>query len=296
MPEGSVMLDGIDSDVDTEETETDENFNNSDESEETEGQASGEQSQETETQEQPQDGGQTTDKGTKLDPNPMSAINQQLANERRKVQEYESFMSDPEQVERYLEELRKELGETKPTADPKDEISLEQVQTREDVVKFLDQERRKDKVEIDNLKKTISGFMQTQGELAVGQRIRSQIEEARRKYPAINPVKADGSPNPDFDPELEKQIGEAFDELDYDPRTQSFRGQVDFLKLVDRFMTAAKRGESAGSRKAQTVIQDRRTGRVVTGTQASSDSPDESNMTPSQKIAARLQRVASKRR
>lgn len=295
MPEGSVMLDGIDSDVEIDEEGDTENINSQDESEDSDGQPESGQAPTTGDEDKPE-GGTTTDKGTKLDPNPMSAVNQQLANERAKTREYEAFLSDPEQVERYLEELRKERGVDKPAADPKDEISLDQVQTREDIVRFLEQERRKDRGEIDNLKKTISGFMQTQGQVAVGQRIRSQIEEARRKYPAINPVKADGSPNPDFDPELEKQIGEAFDELDYDPRTQSFRGQVDFLKLVDRFMTAAKRGESAGSRKAQTVIQDRRTGRVVTGTQASSDSPDESNMTAAQKIASRMQRAAGKRR
>lgn len=301
MPEGSVMLDGFDAEVEETEGQDQENVNNQVENQgETEGQPTGEQSAENQGEQKPQpqkpDDKQVTEKGTKLAADPLQQANQLRANAEARVREYETFLSDPQQVKRYLEELEKETGQSAPPqGQPQDEITLDQVQTREDVVKYLEQERRKDRAEIEQIKKTVNGFMQNQGQMAVGQKIRSQIEEARRKYPVLRPTNPDGTPNPDFDADLEREIGEAFDELDFDPATQSYRGKVDFSKLVERFMKAAKRGESQGSKKAQTVIQDRRAGRIVTGPKSGDTQPDESNMTPSQVIASRMARAAQRR-
>jgi hypothetical protein len=284
MPEGSVSIEGEDFDEESVDTQ---NINN--DSETSESQEQGE-SPKTEGQPQGQDV-KLTDKGTKLDPNPESAFNQQLANERARVREYERFMSDPEQVRRYLEDLEKETGKGK----AQDELTPDRVQTIEDVQRFLSQERQKLQTEIEEVKRVKYGLAGQAVEEKVNQTIERDISDVQRSYPELRQFNTDGSPNPEFDPALEKELGDFYNELDFDSQSGKYKGSVSIKKLADRFMKAAKRGQEQGSKRAQTVVQDRREGRVITGTTTPSQ-PDESGMSASQSIAARIKRAAEARR
>lgn len=293
MPEGSVAVDGIDFEAEEDtQVETEDIENQDSGASEQKGKDKG---QEPEGKEKPEGGSkkdaQVTEKGTKLDPDPMSALNQQLANERAKVRQFEQFLSNPDNLRRYLEEVERETGRAKA---PQDEISIDKVQTVEDVQRFLNQEVAKIRAEAEEVKRLKYGLASQAVEEKVGSTITREVDEVRRKYPELRPTNADGSPNPDFDPDLEHELGELFDELDLDKRTGAYRGSVSLLKLADRLMKAAKRGQDQGSRRAQTLVQDRRTGRVISG--GSSDSqPDESNLTASQTIAARMARARGRK-
>ena len=216
------------------------------------------------------------------------AIHQQLEAERAKLRQYEAFLNDPQKVRAYLEELEREKGVGRQAEGQEEEIRPEQIQTVEDVQRYLAQERAKDRRELEQLKQVVAQFAQTQGILALGDRIRSEIAEVRRKYPELDPN------NPAYNEELEKALGETYEELDFDPATQTFRGQVSLVKLADRFMAAAKHGEREGSRRAQTNVVDRRLGRVRSGGTEGGEEVDESALSPSQTIAARMTRVYRK--
>jgi hypothetical protein len=283
--EGSVMIDGEDFEADDQDQDTStETQDSTDQAETTQEQdpKAASQADQQDTKEQPQ----LTEKGTKLDSDPMSAVNQQLANERAKARQYEQFLNDPQKVKAYLQELERERGGSQPApTSTGEEIRPEQIQTVEDVQKFLAQERAKDRQEVEELKKYVGQFSQVQGQLAVGDRIRNDIVQVRQKYPELDPN------SPDYDEALEKGLGEFYEELDLDQKTGNFRGQVSLSRLAERFMSAAKRGEKQGSRRAQTAVADRRAGRVRTGAKDKGEEVDESKLSPSQIIASRMVRA-----
>lgn len=282
--EGSVEFE---SDIETDSEETqDENVNNQAEVTETkpEGQLEGQvedtsQSQETET----------TDKGTKLDPDPLSQANQLRANAEKRLREMESFMSDPAAVKRYLEELEAEKGQS--TGTEAEAIDPSKIETVEDLQKYAKHLESKTMKEIEALKRETQQKDQIAQVKETGTRIASEIESIQNKYPQLRATNPDGTKNPDFDPELDREIGELYDYLDFDPQSQTYRGRVSFAKVAESFMRMAKRGEQSGSRKAQTIVQDRRMGRAQSGTVSKSSEPDESSMSASQLIASRMARA-----
>jgi hypothetical protein len=283
--EGSVMVDGEDfesAEDQDQDTSTEQLQDSTDQAEDTQEQDPKAPSQADKSD--PQEKPQYTEKGTKLDSNPMSAINQQLANERAKARQYEDFLNDPAKVKAYLEELERERGASQP-APTGEEIRPEQIQTVEDVQKYLGQERAKDRQELEELKRYVGQFSQVQGQLAIGDKIRNDIAQVRQKYPELDPN------SPDYDEALEKGLGELYEELDLDQKSGTFRGQVSLGKLAERFMSAAKRGEKQGSRRAQTAVSERRVGRVRTGAKDKGEEVDEAKLSPSQTIASRMQRA-----
>jgi hypothetical protein len=286
MPEGSVSIEGAD--FDEEPTVEAENINNDSTSE---AKPQGEVKAEGETQKQGDV--QVTDKGTRLAADPLQQANQLRANAEAKVREYEQFLSNPQNLKRYLEELERETGQAQDAY--QDELTPDMVQTTEDLQKYLAQETGKIRREVEEIQKLKYGIASQAVEEKVARTITSEIDEVRKKYPELRPTNPDGSPNPDFDPELERELGDMFEELDLDPQTGGYRGRVSLLRLADRLMKAARKGQDQGSKRAQTVIQDRRTGRVTSGTTAEAQ-PDESALSASQTIAARIKRAAAARR
>lgn len=289
MPEeGSVSIEGAD--FDEEPTVEAENINNDSTSE---AKPQGEAVNQAEGETQKQGDVQVTDKGTRLAADPLQQANQLRANAEAKVREYEQFLSNPQNLKRYLEELERETGQAQ--AAYQDELTPDRVQTIEDLQKYLAQETGKIRREVEEIQKLKYGIASQAVEEKVARTITSEIDEVRKKYPELRATNPDGSPNPDFDPELERELGDMFEELDLDPQTGGYRGRVSLLRLADRLMKAARKGQDQGSKRAQTVIQDRRNGRVTSGTTAEAQ-PDESALSASQTIAARIKRAAAARR
>jgi hypothetical protein len=233
-----------------------------------------------------------TSKGTKAADDPLSLANQLRANAESKVKDYEQFLEDPEALERYLADLKKEKGVAVKEKDaPKNdepEIKPEDIKTNADLQKYLAQERRKDRQEIEAIKKQLSESKEQDTEERTKATISGRIQTVQQKYPQLRPKNPDGSPNPEFDKDLENELGELYQELDFDPKAKKFRGQVDLVRLADRFMKAVQRGSTIGSKKAQTVVVEKRKGKPPGGGADKDAGGENATMTPEQKIAARM--------
>ncbi len=292
MSEGSVDIDGFDAPA--EEVDADTQNVNKQDSADTQPKPQGEEKGAPQNppqagNEPPKTDVQKTDKGTKLDPNPQSAFHQLLANEKARVREYEQFLSDPGQVRRYLEELEKESG-TQPSGN---ELTPDRVQTVDDVQKYLAQLEKRVEEKVKGIETFGKGLQAQAMEERVNNGIRTGIDEVRSKYPELRPTNADGSPNPDFDPDIEQAVGQLFDRIDLDPTTGKYKGSISIVEIADFIMRSAKKGQDQGSRKAQTLVKDRRDGRVIAGTTTQTQ-PDESSLSASQIIASRMKRAAGR--
>lgn len=287
--EGSANVEGFETidDESTSEVSTTENINNSE----------GESKPEAEGQppETPQGERQVlTDKGTKLDPNPQSAVHQELANAKREAEEYRKFMSDPKSVKRYLAELEAELGEH--TGESKSDIQERaedeeglitdpsNIVTPEDFqsyVKFLKKDLDKAK---QDLVKERDAIRNESKEKAINERLISEIDSLQSKYSFLNPN------SPVFDPILEKEIADQYEELDKDPVSGKYFGKVSIASIAERAIRIRKLGEATGSKNAQTTVLDKRAGALRTSG-GGSISSDESKMSASQLIASRMARA-----
>lgn len=250
--------------------------------------------QETDQDEEGDGETQYTDKGTKLDPNPQSAVHQQLANARRQIQQMEGILTNPSLLRRYAEQNGMTLAEAK--ADVKEqqdevedaiqEFTPDQFKTSGDVANALNSIRKETsktikelKAENQRLREGYKGINSSRELERVANNMERDIATVREKYPELNPS------SPDFDKELEQSIGELYNELDFDPATQTFRGKVSIAKIADRVMSAAKRASKRGSRQAQTDVKVKQAGKVTSGKGKSKGGDSTEGLTIAQKIA-----------
>lgn len=246
-----------------------------------------------------------TEKGTKKDPNPQSAVHQELANTKKVLGKYKQVLTDPKLLSAYAKEMGLTIAEAKQeikeeVKDKKRELYQGSAfQTGDDVARVLNELRDEFDTRTQGYEKTIQelrdtvGSMTNQGRVErVANQVTSDITSIRSKYPVLDPKPDDeGNPtNPNYDPDLEKEISELFRELDFDERTQMFRGNVSLVKLADRIMRAAGQGKRKGSEEAQTVIQERKRGQIVTNSGRSTKDTSEPT-DPSAIIASRIKKV-----
>ena len=303
--EGSVMVDGDTPEI-TEESQN-EHVNNQDESNKgvDSESKSGESTEEvkteekTSTEDKTEDEGEKgedkrTEKGTKLADDPIQAANQLRANAEAKVKNMEAFLSDPKKMKAYLQELETEDGKEKVE---EDSIDPDKLETVDDLKKFAKQLEAKSLRQIDEVKKQVGGMAEGERVRSTANRIGSEITSVQEKYPELKEFLADGTKNPEYNEELDSEIGQFYNDLDLDKRTGIYRGQYSIAKITERFMKVRGIGEKSGSKMAQTIVKDKRTGRVITNQAGGSDSqPDEEKQSASQTIAARMRRAASRNR
>lgn len=305
--EGSVNLEGIDDAQEGGEMEetTSENINNQEDesqNEETSTEDNQEETQDDNNEEESEDGDgkqELSDKGTKLDPNPQSRLHQELANAKKDLEMYREVLQNPKRLKSYIKELEEELGEStgqseqdlKDKAKEEDFVSdpdkIETVDDLKSYAKFLKKEQSR---EIESIKREISKKEEVSRIKETSNKITSEIETVQKLYPELRPLNPDGSKNPDFDPALEKEVADLYEELDYDKKTGLFLGKVSVKAIADKVMRIRKLGESSGSKRAQTVVIDKRNGAVKTNT-GGNKTTDESQMSAAQTIASRIQRA-----
>jgi hypothetical protein len=226
-----------------------------------------------------------TEKGTKLDPNPLSRVNQELANERAKIKEYEKVLNDPTLLKSYVAQFAP-APETKEPVVPEKEIALTEVKTTEDLQSYLKQQDKKLNDKMKELDSTINTVKSSQKVTAIANGISSDIVAVREQYPELDPK------NDSYNPELDTAVGAMYELIDYDQKTKTFRGNIKITDVASIIMKASGSSKKLGSEEAQTVIKDKRSGKVVSG--SSSQAPDTTNMTPGQIIAQRI-KSASRR-
>lgn len=294
MPEGTVEIDQGGAPT------LDPNY--SDDSQETESQ----ESQETETQETQetqevdnQSEEQLTEKGTKLDTNPLSAANQQLANARKLIGQYEQVLNNPNNLKAYASQMGMTLAEAKQDLkDAKSEAKQEikqfeagQFKTSDDVAKALNemqtnfaQQVQGYQKQIEELQSQLGGYGTNQRLLQVATRMQNDTSTIREKYPELNPK------SPEYDKALEEEIGSLFNEVDFDPQSNSYKGQVSLLQFTDRIMAAAGKARKKGSQQAQTDIKQKQAGKVVTSSKKTTGESKESD-NPGTAIAQRISKM-----
>jgi len=237
-----------------------------------------------------------TEKGTNLDPNPLSAAHQQLANERRLRENYEKVLSSPELLRRFAKESGMTLEEAKEEIkDAKDELyTPERFKSAQDVADALNELKggftkatKELREENQRLRGELSGISSSRQLERVTSSMQSDIASVREKYPQLNPK------SPEYDKDLENEIGSFYHELDaVDPSDPSkgYRGQFSIARITERFMRVRGEGARRGSQKAQTDVKIKQSGRVVTTSKTSSK--DESRSSdPGTSIAQKVARA-----
>lgn len=296
--EGSVMVDGQTPDV-QEDVQT-EHVNKSEESSSEQEKDSESVKTETvaedkteDTEERKEEPNKVTDKGTRLDSDPLSQANQLRANAEAKARQMEDFLNDPKRVKAYLEDLEKENK----TAIKEELIDPDNLETVDDLKRFAKQLQGQSKQELEAVKREVFGIRDGERIRETKNRISSEVKNVQEKYPVLREFNSDGTKNPEYNEELDTAIGEFYNELDYDAHTKSYRGQHSIAKIADRFMKVRGLGEKNGTVKAQTIIKDKRTGRIITNQQGDSNTAsDESKQSASQTIAERMKRAALRTR
>lgn len=238
-----------------------------------------------------------TEKGTKLDPNPLSAAHQQLANERKLRAQYEQVLSSPELLRKFAKEMGMSVEEAK--AEIKEEqknlYTPERFKTAQDIADVLNEMQTSFAKTVAELKEEnrrlrgdLSGISSSRQAERVVTTMQSDIADIRSKYPQLNPK------SPEYDPALEEEIGSFYLELDgVDPNDPSkgVYGKYSLAKITDRFMKVRGVGAKEGSNRAQTNVITRQAGRVVTTSKAkASDTPSspDAGTSIAQKIAKTL--------
>lgn len=251
---------------------------------------------------------ETTEKGTKLARDPLQQANQLRANAEAKSRQYEDLLMDPVGLERYLEDLKTSTGyKGKATSGATDvsketkemlRVDPDRIETVEDLRNFAKMLQQNITEEVGNVRKTVGGLVAGQRVNATVQKVSGGIETVRSKYPELREKNPDGTPNPSFNPVFDQKLSELYERYDLDPRTRMFKGEVDIVRLADDLAEVMSIGKDKGSRDAQTIVKDRRSGRISQGGSDSSSSVDESKMSPSQIIASRIKRsrVSGRRR
>lgn len=286
--EGSVFNEDFDEEVEeSEDTTTSEDEENTEQTED-------KTSEEEKSSESTLKDQELTEKGTKLDDNPLSRVNQELANERAKIRRYEQVLNDPQLLKGYVAQFDKNEPQKEEKSD-EPELRYEDVKTTEDLQKFLKQQDTKVQAKIKELDSTISNVKSSQKDTVVASQIQSDITAIRSRWDELDPKRdSEGKPtNPNYNETLDKSIGMLYEKFDLDPQTKSFQGKIRISEIADIVMAAAGSSKKQGSTEAQTIVRDKRTGRAVSG--ASSTAPDESNMSPGQLIAARIRAAAGRR-
>lgn len=250
----------------------------------------------TETQGETGEKPELTEKGTKRDPNPESAVHQELANTRAKLKDFETVLRSPELLRKFAKEAGYSLEEAKAAIEEEKEdlYSADKLQTSEDVAKALNEMKslsKKEtsgyKAEIEALKKQISDFTAREQSDRIVTTMSSEISAVREKYPSLNPK------DPSYDKELEKEIGEMYYDLDFDKESNSFRGKVSLANITDRVMRAAGKAGKKASEEAQTDIKVKERGKVTTSSKPSTGESAQSD-DPGTAIAQKIARYFKK--
>lgn len=245
-----------------------------------------------------------TEKGTKLDPNPKSAVHQQLANANRIRSQYEQVLSDPAKIAQFVKQqygIDMQVPGAQPKADANGnqqpapitsgkKFTAKDFENIEDVANVVNQIQEQFQTtiaerdaKIEQLTKQVTGIQQGGRIQHVANNLAADVTELR-SLPELNPE------SPDFIPGLEDRIGAYYHKLDFDEASGMYRGDYSLKEIAQEFLETARVSRQAGSKRAQTIIKDKTGGAVRTtpggGKQVNSD-----QLSPGSSIAAGIAKM-----
>lgn len=281
--------------------------NDSGESQDNESEQTDDQGGEEGNEEGNQNGNQEpkrTEKGTKLDPNPKSAVHQQLANQIRVRSQMEQVLADPAKIARFVKEqygiempvrggTQQTQGDNQgqqPAPISGKKFTAKDFENIEDVAnvvntiqeQFTTQISQRD-AKIEELTKQIGGIQQGGRVRQVADNLASDVTNLR-SLPELDPKSSD------FVEGLEEEIGNLYHRLDFDERAGMYRGNYSLQEIGESVIGAARKARKVGSQNAQTIVKDRNGGRVRT-TQGGANQDNSNNVSPEKSIAAGIAKM-----
>lgn len=235
-----------------------------------------------------------TEKGTKLDSNPQSALHQQLANERRAKAQMEQVLSNPEILAKFAKQqygidipVKQETAtqDNQPKRYKADDFSnLDDVASKfNELQEGFEQKSKAYEEQIKQLGTVVSTLVDTGREAQLATTMEKDVS-ILRNVPELN------SKSPEFIDGLETKIAQKYLQLDFDEQTGRFRGQTTLKQVADDFIEAIRLGRKSGSQTAQTIVKDKTEGRVRTSPSVD-ETQDTSKMKPGDSIAAGIKRL-----
>lgn len=302
--ERELPQDALDSeDTQDEQVENDQDESSENNSEEADNQQDeeGKEDENDENSQQPK----KTEKGTKLDPNPKSAVHQQLANERRIRTQMEQVLASPELIAKFVrEQYGIEMPSGKGAAPTGQQPANQQTTTTtskkwtakdfeslEDVAEkfnglqeqFTTEIQKRDE-EIKGLKGQLGGMSERGRILQIADSLEGDVK-ALSAEPELNPN------SPEFIPGLEDEIGALYHKLDFDEASGMYRGNYSMREIGQSIIKTARTAKKAGSQRAQTIVKDKTGGRIRTGTQGNNQGASRDELPPAQSIAQGISRM-----
>lgn len=268
--------------VDTDEVETSEEISEETQESDTPDQddsgESGKENQDTSEE-------QLTEKGTKLDPNPLSAAHQQLANERKIRQQYEQLLSNPQLLSQYIKSQYGSPVANQQVEEPEiKEYKADDFESLDDVANVVNNLQ---KSFVEKTKSYEEKIMQLSNAVSLLTRSATQDKVAsniEREVIGLQGIKELDPKSPEFIDGLEEEIVSLYHRLDFDENTGTYRGQYSIAEIGKSIVEAAKKARQAGSQKAQTIIKRKAEGRVTTSSKVEEETDDE-KLSPEDSIA-----------
>ncbi len=235
-----------------------------------------------------------TEKGTRLDPNPQSALHQQLANEKRAKAQMEQVLSNPETLAKFAkQQYGIDISVKQETATQENQpkrYKAEDFSNLDDVAgKFNELQEGfevKTKAYEDQIKQlgaVVSTLVDTGRETQLATTMEKDVSSLRN-VPELD------AKSSDFIDGLESKIAAKYVQLDFDEQTGRFRGQTTLKAVADDFIEAIRLGRTSGSQRAQTIVKDKTEGRVRSSAPVK-DEQDTSTMNPGDSIAAGIRKL-----
>ena len=263
--EGSVEFENEVSDESTETTdESQENIKNSDEVVETKSEEESSTEKNESGDEKSED--DKTEKGTKLDNDPLSRANQLRANAEARFRQAEEYIS-------YLKN-RKQPQAVKPETEEELFLDASKIETTEDLQKYAASLRKVVEGKYAELEKSFSGSLQQREVERTQESVAKGVESIQATYSELREFNADGTKNPSYNELLDKELADQFKELDFDKSNRVYRGRVDIAKLAGRIIKSYRSGKESGMTSAKTKIIDKTNGGIRTNAQPSASGPN----------------------
>lgn len=241
------------------------------------------ESDESDQQDQDSEGsqGQYTEKGTRLDPDPQSALHQQLANERRARIETE------EKALRILQAYQQQAVQSQPQAQEKKPlIDVSKLETREDLVNAFEQVENV----IRSYEEKIGGLQQQLGqskEVFEEDRNYSSLEREigeLRKIPELTP----GSPQ--HNQALEAEITQTYKDIAYDSYGRLLPNRPSLASVASRMVNTYRLANKQATRQAQTRTVQKSLGRVQNSNKRG-DQVSSENLSPAERLEREMNRL-----
>jgi hypothetical protein len=274
---------------------TDRNYSEDEEIDSGDGDEAGDsaESQEGEAQEESKAEPELSEKGTKLDPNPLSRAHQELANERRVRGQMEQVLGDPKLIAQFMKQQygievplpgQQPAQQQQQTEPEFKEYKPEDFENISDVANVLNGLQKSFAEQKKSYEDTIAELKGTVDQLVNGGKLQAVASSMQRDVEELRTFKELDPKSSEFIDGLEQRIVDTYHQLDFDNTTKEYRGNYSIAQVGKDLIEAVRMGKKVGSTKAQTVVKDKKRGAVKTSTDTPQED-DTSKMAPGDSIA-----------